>query len=135
MKLPLDGGCLCGAVRYRISGAPRSADYCHCGMCRRAAGAPVVARLTVADAGFAWLAGEPAVYRSSAAALRLFCERCGTQLALRDEPGFLDVTLASLDEPAEVRPRYHIWTASRIPWFEIADDLPRHRGNRRGTSR
>jgi hypothetical protein len=126
MKLPLEGGCLCGAVRYRISGAPRSADYCHCSMCRRAAGAPVVARLTVANDFFDWKSGAPAVYRSSADAERYFCRECGTQLALRDEPDFLDVTLASLDSPEAVRPRYHIWTTSRIGWFEVADDLPRH---------
>ena len=53
---------------------------------------------------------------------------CGTQLAFRDmaEPAALDVTLASLDEPAAVRPSHHIWTSSRIAWFEIADDLPRY---------
>jgi hypothetical protein len=49
MKLPLEGGCLCGGIRYQISGEPRSADYCHCRMCRRTAGAPVVARLIVAE--------------------------------------------------------------------------------------
>ena len=64
MKLPVEDGCLCGAVRYRVSAEPPSADYCHCRMCRRAAGAPVVARLTVADTAFAWTKGEPAVYRS-----------------------------------------------------------------------
>jgi Glutathione-dependent formaldehyde-activating enzyme len=69
----LEGGCLRGAVRDRISAEPRSADYCHCRMCRRAAGGPVVARLTVASAAFAWTKGEPAVYRSSAEAERLFC--------------------------------------------------------------
>ena len=130
MKLSIEGGCLCGAVRYRISAEPRSADYCHCRMCRRAAGAPV-ACLTVADAAFAWTKGEPAVYRSSAAAERLFCSACGTQLALRDEPDHLDVTLASLDDPDAVRPSYHIWTASRIGWFDTADDLPRYPQNRR----
>jgi hypothetical protein len=45
---------------------------------------------------------------------------------LRDEPDYLDVTLASLDEPAGVRPTHHIWTASRIAWFETKDDLPRY---------
>jgi hypothetical protein len=125
MELPLAGGCLCGAIRYQISAEPRSADYCHCSMCRHAAGAPVVARLTVANEYFAWTAGEPAVYRSSEKAERLFCQKCGTQLALRDEPDYLDVTLASLDHPEAVRPSYHIWTTSRISWFEIADDLPR----------
>jgi hypothetical protein len=128
MELPLDGGCLCGGVRYRISAAPRHADYCHYRMCQRATGAPVVPWLTVAREGFAWTAGEPAVYRSSASAERLFCPACGTQLAFRDlaEPAALDVTLASLDEPALVRPSHHIWTSSRIAWFDTADDLPRY---------
>jgi hypothetical protein len=135
MELPLDGGCLCGAVRYRISAAPRSADYCHCRMCRRAAGAPLVARLTVANAAFAWTRGEPAAHRFSPAAERLFCRVCGSQLALRDEPDYLDVTIASLDEPAAVRPRYHIWTASRIAWCETADQLPRYPERRPGVAR
>jgi hypothetical protein len=59
MKLPLAGGCLCGGIRYEISAEPRSADYCHCRMCRRAAGAPVVARLTVANESFAWTPASP----------------------------------------------------------------------------
>jgi hypothetical protein len=134
MRLPLEGGCLCGAVRYRIGAKPRSADYCHCRMCRGSAGAPVVARLTVANAAFAWTKGEPAVYHSSPKAERLFCPTCGTQLALRDEPDHMDVTLASLDDPEAVRPSYHIWTASRIGWFDTADDLPRYPENRRAVS-
>jgi hypothetical protein len=131
MKLPLAGGCLCGAIRYQISVEPRSADYCHCSMCRRAAGAPVVARLTVTMDSFAWTTGKPAVYRSSQEAERLFCPKCGTQLALRDEPHYLDVTLASLDTPEAVRPSYHIWTESRIGWFDTADGLPRYPGSPR----
>jgi hypothetical protein len=131
MELPLAGGCLCGAIRYHISAGPRSADYCHCSMCRRAAGVPVVARLTVANEAFAWTAGEAAVYRSSEKAERLFCQKCGTQLALRDEPDYLDVMLASLDHPEAVRPSYHIWTTSRISWLDIADDLPRYQESSR----
>jgi hypothetical protein len=134
IKLPLDGGCLCGGVRNRISAAPRSADYCHCRMCRRAAGAPLVARLTAANSAFAWTRGEPAVHRSSPAAERLFCRACGSQLALRDEPDYLDVAIASLEDPAAVRPRYHIWTSSRIAWFDIADDLPRYPERRPGAA-
>jgi hypothetical protein len=128
MKLPLEGGCLCGGVRYRIGAAPGHADYCHCRMCQRATGAPVVAWLTVVSGAFAWTAGEPAVYRSSQQAERLFCPRCGSQLAFRDlaDPDHLDVTLASLDDPEAVRPSYHIWTSSRIGWFEVADELPRY---------
>ena len=128
MKLALAGGCLCGAVRYRISAEPSHADYCPCRMCQRATGAPVVPWLTVAREAFAWSMGEPAVYRSSAEAERLFCPSCGTQLAFRAiaEPDHLDVTLTSLDNPEAVRPTHHIWTGSRIAWFDIADDLPRY---------
>lgn len=127
MKLPLEGGCLCGRVRYRIDAAPHHAYYCHCRMCQRAAGAPVVPWLTMASADFTWTAGEPAVYPSSPGAERLFCPTCGTQLVFREPaaPATLDVTLASLDDPSAVAPGHHIWTASRIAWFEIADDLPR----------
>jgi hypothetical protein len=136
MRLPLEGGCLCGAVRYRIGAEPSHADYCHCRMCQRAAGAPVVPWLTVASAAFAWTTGEPAVYRSSQEAERLFCPTCGTQLVFRAlaEPGELDVTLASLDDPAAAPPGHHIWTASRISWFDTADDLPRYPERGPGTS-
>jgi hypothetical protein len=97
-------------------------------MCQRASGAPVVAWLTVASAGLAWTDGAPAVNRSSQKAERLFCPRCGSQLAFREiaEPDHVDVTLASLDDPEAVRPSHHIWTASRIGWFDTADDLPRY---------
>ncbi len=63
--LPLAGGCLCGAVRYRIDAAPASVMICHCATCRRAAGAPSVAWATVPAAGFALTAGAPAEYASS----------------------------------------------------------------------
>ena len=130
MKLPLEGGCLCGAVRFRIGAAPIDAGYCHCRMCQRSAGAPVVAWLTMASEGFAWTKGAPAVYRSSPEAERLFCPTCGTPMVFRAdaEPDLHDVTLASLDEPEMVRPDHHGWTASRIAWFDTQDDLPRHPG-------
>jgi hypothetical protein len=128
MKPPLEGGCLCGAVRYRIDAWPRSAGYCHCRLCQRSTGAPVVAWLTMASDGFAWTRGTPTLYRSSAKGERLFCQACGSQMVFREPalPTLLDVTLASLDDPLAVRPDHHIWTASRIGWFDIADDLPRH---------
>ena len=128
MKLPLEGGCLCGAVRFRISAEPDHAGYCHCRMCQRANGAPVVAWLAVASEAFVWIKGEPAVYRSSAKAERLFCRACGTPLVFREiaQPEQLDVTLASLDDPEAVRPSHHIWTSSRISWFDVGDGLPRY---------
>ena len=127
MKLPLDGGCLCGAVRYRISAAPIDAGYCHCRMCQRSAGAPVVAWLTMASEGFAWTKGAPAAYRSSPEAERLFCGACGTPLLFEDLGGTThDFSIATLDDPGAVVPKFHIYYASRIDWAEAADGLPQY---------
>jgi hypothetical protein len=127
-----EGGCLCGAVRYRIEAEPADVAYCHCRMCQRAAGAPVMAWLSVPASAFAWTRGRPRAYRSSERAGRLFCPDCGAQLAFKvvAEPERIDLTVASLDDPASVVPEYHIWVESRLPWFETTDTLPRHRAER-----
>ena len=124
----LIGGCLCGEIRYRITAAPVEALYCHCRMCRRAHGAPVVAWVTVPRDGFTVTTGEPAAYRSSAKAWRQFCSHCGTQLTWReaDDPRFVDVSIASLDNPELIAPTLHLWTDSRLGWFDTADQLPRY---------
>lgn len=125
----LKGGCLCGSVRYEVHECPVEASYCHCTTCRRASGAPVVGFASVAVEAFVLAGVEPRQYRSSEYGERLFCGDCGTQLAMRvdQEPGMIDFTLSSLDEPEQVPPGFHIWTASRIAWFDIRDDLPRYR--------
>jgi hypothetical protein len=122
------GGCLCGAIRYRITAAPVETLYCHCRMCQRAHGAPIGAWLTVPIETFAVTAGEPVAYRSSAKAWRHFCGSCGTPLTWReaDDPRFVDISIASLDNPADVAPTLHVWADSRISWFETADHLPRY---------
>ncbi len=128
MSVPYDGGCLCGALRYRISLEPRNSGYCHCSICRRSTGAPVLAWATIPIEGFTMTKGEAAAYASSDQGLRLFCRTCGTQLLYRDakDPKEIEVNLGSLDEPGAITPRCHIYDASRIPWFDTADDLPRH---------
>jgi hypothetical protein len=128
------GGCLCGAIRYRILAAPVEALFCHCRMCQRAHGAPVVAWLAVPSAGFEMTAGEAAAYRSSSKALRQFCATCGTPLTWRaiDNPRLVDVSIATLDEPAAAAPDLHLWTRHRLAWLELADRLPRYSTNRRG---
>ena len=123
-----EGGCLCGAVRYRIEAEPTDIAYCHCRMCQKASGAPAMAWATVPASAFTWARGRPSPHRSSDRAGRLFCRECGSQLVFRvvSEPDRLDITVASLDDPTGVVPEYHIWTSSRLPWFDTTDQLPRH---------
>ena len=123
---------MCGAVRYRLDAEPFDAGYCHCLLCRRSAGAPVLAFATVPIQAFVLTEGEPRRRASSEIGERWFCGDCGTQLAMRvtDEPDPVDFTLGSLDEPEAVAPGFHIWTARRIGWFETADDFPRFHRSR-----
>jgi hypothetical protein len=121
-----EGGCLCGAVRYRANEIG-GAGYCHCRMCQKASGAPVVAWTHAPLGGFAWTKGEPRQYRSSSVAFRFFCPDCGSQLGyLRaEQPVDMELNLASLDRPEALAPAYHIYTSTQLPWLHIADDLPR----------
>lgn len=129
-----DGGCHCGAIRYRASLTPVDCGYCHCRICQRTTGAPVLAWASFPMESFDYQGATPTVYRSSVRGQREFCSRCGTQIAYRpDSPAeTIDVNSATLDEPGRVRPSHHIWTSSRIPWFDTADDLPRHEAEERG---
>lgn len=124
----LVGGCLCGACRYEVQGPPLDAGFCHCRLCQRSAGAPVLAWGTWRAAAFRWTAGQAKAFASSAKARRFFCDACGTQMLFRVslESQSIDITLASLDQPEQIKPEYHVWTASRLSWFDSADNLPRH---------
>ena len=125
-----DGGCLCGALRFRVTAAPLDSGYCHCRMCQRTSGAPVVAWTTFPAAHFAWIAGKPGTFASSAHAKRQFCPHCGSYLVFRSEdfPAEVSVNTASFDDPEAFAPRKHIFTESRISWFDTADELPRQTG-------
>jgi hypothetical protein len=122
----LQGGCHCGAVRYRIEGEPVRAGLCHCIDCRRHSGAPVVGwaifRQEQVQAD-----GALTTYASSEHGRRQFCPRCGTGLFyLNDQifAGLIDVQMATLDEPDALTPSEQIQTAERIAWMENAHDLP-----------
>jgi len=127
MANELTGGCLCGALRYRARNIIR-AGYCHCRMCQKASGAPVVAWLMVHAHDYEVTKGKVAAYRSSPHADREFCSRCGSQLAFRprDGSGEIDINLATLDHPEAVAPQYHIYTISKLPWLHIEDQLPQY---------
>ena len=125
-----EGGCLCGALRYRLQGPVRSIVHCHCRMCQKASGAPLVTWLTLPKAGFQVSRGELRPFESSDHGQRGFCPGCGTQITFwtRHHPDDIDVTVASLDEPGKVAPERHIWTGSRISWLHLDPDLPASRG-------
>lgn len=125
--MTLEGGCLCGAIRYAIDGPVLTSDWCHCRLCQRSAGAPAVAWFTVPTSAFHYTKGEPRTYASTERGRRQFCGSCGTQLVFFDGDAERDITVASLDDPARVPPQHHIWTMSQLPFVKLEDGLPRHR--------
>lgn len=123
-----EGGCLCGEVRYSISGDALFAAYCHCRSCTLSTGSDSVAWATFEQENFAFTRGTPTENRSSAAVRRTFCGRCGTPLTYThtERSGQIDVTLSTIDDPGDVRPVCHVWVLERRPWLTINDGLPRY---------
>jgi hypothetical protein len=129
----LQGGCLCGAVRYRIRADPETgldpaslpATYCHCSMCRKATGGGFATLLAIPRDAVAWTGEPPATYRSSPVATRGFCSRCGSPLFYDgDSEVTLAITVGSLDDASVVRPDHHYGIESRLPWVDCGRDLP-----------
>jgi hypothetical protein len=125
----MQGGCLCGAVRYEISGEPLLAEYCHCRMCQKAAGAAAPAWMDLQLDQVTWTAGRPLEFESTATGRRGFCARCGSTLSFRDtgHPEYVSLAIVSLDDPNRVRPTRHIYTESQVGWLSIDDDCERYR--------
>ena len=121
----IEGGCLCGAVRYRASGQAHGITHCHCRTCRRASGAPMVTWAGFDSDKFNFTQGQPVSYASSQNVVRTFCGRCGTALTYRrlDLPESVDLTLGSMDDPEKITPEDHTWTENRISWVTL-DHLP-----------
>jgi hypothetical protein len=103
----IEGGCLCGEVRYRASGRAYGITHCHCKTCRRASGAPFVTWAGFDSDRFTFIKGQPASYASSANVIRNFCGKCGTALSYQrgDLTGSIDVTLGSMDDPEALTPQ------------------------------
>jgi hypothetical protein len=128
-----NGGCFCGAIRFRVEGEAKDAEHCHCKHCRRAAGAAFITWAMFESSQVTFEKGAPKVYHSRKLVRRGFCPECGTQLTYEHDrhPEFIDLTVASFDDPSTFEPRKHIWCKRRLPWVKLDDGLPCH--EERGT--
>lgn len=127
MKTVLAGGCLCGGVRYEVAGPLAPVQLCHCGQCRKAQGGAFGANVPVATADVRWLQGADLMreFRASAGKRRVFCGTCGSPLfSQRDEAlETLRLRVGTLDgDGAGLEVGFHIQTASKAAWWDIADD-------------
>lgn len=127
MKLT-KGHCLCGGIKYEFEGKPDWVAYCHCESCRRHTSSSVATMVGVKLAQFRYLEGTPAAYQSSPGVWRYFCPTCGSPMAFTDDarwPGEVHLYIGTLEHPEAFVPTGHVHAAEQLPWFEVADELPR----------
>lgn len=128
----LQGGCLCGNIRFEIEALSDQAGHCHCESCRKATGSAFATFIWVTVDKLNWQSELPASYRSSEIASRGFCKTCGTTIYFQydeERSKGLDIHAGSLDDPSAIEPQSHVWWPGHVKWLALADDLPRHERN------
>ena len=129
----VEGGCLCGAVRFTVTLPTLFCGHCHCTMCRRNHGAAYVTWIAVPrsqvsiDRGLEQLTR----YESSSHGSRSFCSRCGSSLfcVSTRHPEIVDIPLGSMDGAIDRLPESHLYFDDRAAWSVIGDELPRLGGS------
>jgi hypothetical protein len=126
----LEGGCACGAVRYRLEAAPMFVHCCHCRDCQRQTGSAFVLNALIETDHIALLAGAPEpvgmptnsgrphdIYRCPACRTALWSDYGG-------RPALRFVRIGTLDDPAALEPNVHIYTRSKLPWVRLPEGVP-----------
>lgn len=131
----IEGGCNCGAIRYRIEGAPMGVAACHCTRCRRQSGSVYSVNLIVSPAAMA-ITGTPKVFEdrdtsSGAPVYREFCGECGSPIrsVLGANPNMVAVKAGTLDHPDAYAPGLHVFTRSKVAWVEVPAGTPQFETN------
>lgn len=125
-----DGGCACGAIRYRLTSAPMFVNCCHCRDCQRQTGSAFVVNALIETDRVTLLAGDPepvAVPTDSSRPHRIFrCPAC--RVAVWSEyggvPALRFVRVGTLDDPTAFSPGAHIYTRSKLPWVALPEGIP-----------
>ena len=129
MRIPFEGGCMCGEVRYQCSSAPETTYYCHCEDCRRGSGSAFHVGIGVSKDAVKLLKGEPKSFRKVGDAgrgiTRAFCPNCGSPLFTYPDvrPHMVMIKAGSVDEPEMFEPDEEIWTDSKVSWAQISQSV------------
>ena len=130
MQTNYNGSCLCGRIKFEISGKIRDIIYCHCSQCRKAQGSAFATNGNVSIADFKFIEGEQYLtgYLASPDQTKYFCKYCGSPLISKNvaSPANVRVRLGTIDSDINERPEAHIFVASKANWEEICGDLPQY---------
>jgi hypothetical protein len=124
-----EGGCACGAVRYRLASEPLFVHCCHCLNCQRQTGSAFVINLLIEADRVELLTGDPQpvdVPRDDGSVQSIFrCAACQVAVfSTYSHPAVRFVRAGTLDDPANVTPDVHIFTRSRVAWVELPESVP-----------
>lgn len=130
MSETFEGGCSCGAVRYRLSSRPMFTNCCHCLDCQKQTGGAFAINAMIETSRIEMLSGEPVVIEMPSPSGRGHevhrCPKC--EVALWSNYGrrtwMRFVRVATLDAPHAIKPDAHIFTRSRVPWVKLPEDTP-----------
>ena len=126
----IKGNCLCGGIRYEYYGEIEEISMCHCSQCRKAQGSAFVAISPVESTKFQIIKGEHLLkeYRGTPHKARFFCSNCGSPIysARDDLPEVKRLRLGTLDTLVQCSNKYHVHIASKAPWYELIDQLPKY---------
>ena len=122
-----EGGCRCGAVRFRAAGKPLWVAHCHCNECRKATGSAFASYAGYRSSDVKWTAGPPKTHETSPGVHRGFCGTCGSPMSFEGGrwPDEIHLFLGAFDDPAAFEPRAHVYVAEAMPWAKLADGLKR----------
>ncbi len=125
----INGKCLCGKVEYSIPDNLIYAGYCHCFECRRWTGSPFSASGGVPTVDFKLVKGEDNLtcYKKGEHTLAYFCKSCSSMI-YGDVQNYqmTFVLLGTLNESPSLKPQWHIYTGSKVDWYQITDSLPQY---------
>lgn len=127
MSDTIEGGCQCGAVRYRIEGKPLDLVVCHCTECQRQSGSAFGMSLAIPAASFRLTKGVLKSFAvrcdSGRTKTCMFCPDCGTRIYHQTNPLGMSVKAGTLDDTANLAPTAHYWTKRKQPWVVIPADV------------
>lgn len=122
-----NGSCMCGAVRFTVSGELKPPDACHCVQCRKFSGHYFVG--TDLPRGAVSITGMDQVtwYHSSVKVRRGFCSRCGSSMFF-DPPAkeWIGIAMGAFDDPTGTHTELHVFVAEKGDYYEICDGLPQY---------
>ena len=131
MKLPAEGSCQCGNVRYEVTVEPVATYACHCRDCQKLSTSAFSVTMVLSRAGFRMLSGELKSWQRPAAsggtAVCWFCPDCGNRIFHENPavPDLIRLKPGTLEDTSVIEPQAHVWTCREQQWLSRVSDLPK----------